>query len=91
MSAAIQRIKRTAGAVATTVATASGLGVGHVDADATAVELLLVHGVDGGVSLSLGGVGLEYCQSQIETFNSMIRTTKPKPRERPVSRSFMTM
>jgi hypothetical protein len=49
---------RTARAVATTVTSASGLRVGHVDADTTAVELLLVHGLDSGLGLSLGAVGL---------------------------------
>lgn len=52
----------TTGAVTTAVATASRLGVGHVDANTAAVELLLVHGVDGGVSLGLRAVGL--CKGQ---------------------------
>ena len=43
-------------AVATTH-TASGAGVGHVDTDASTVELLLVESGDGGVSLLLGGEG----------------------------------
>lgn len=41
----------------TTAHTASGSGVGHVDADATTVELLLVEGGDGSVSLLLGSEG----------------------------------
>lgn len=42
-----------------TAHTASGSGVGHVDTDATTVELLLVKGSDGSVGLSLGGEGDE--------------------------------
>jgi hypothetical protein len=45
---------------ATTEAAATGrAGVGDVNSDATAVELLLVQGIDSSVSLLLGGKGNE--------------------------------
>jgi hypothetical protein len=57
--------------------------------DATSVKLLVVHGVDGGVSLGSRPVSLK--GKRLERRKKARHTTKPKPLERPVSRSFMTM
>lgn len=87
---------RTSAVVAgSTVTTTSGLGVGHVDPNSSTVELLVVHLLDGSIGLLLSAVGLRESSQIMSRFNSVcsevVHTTKPKPLDRPVSLSFMTM
>jgi hypothetical protein len=57
--------------------------------DTSTVELLLVHLLDSSIGLGLLTVGLSVRKASNE--KRSVHTTKPKPLDRPVSLSFMTI